>query len=86
MGYSFKRGRRTRAVLGASVLLWSALGSYGFADTLIVQGSTTFARRLMEPQKAAIEAESKHELTVIPNKSLAGRKALIEGRGHVALI
>jgi phosphate transport system substrate-binding protein len=40
----------------------------------------------MEPQKAAIEAESKHELTVIPNKSLPGVIALMEGRAHLAMI
>jgi phosphate transport system substrate-binding protein len=56
------------------------------AETLIVQGSTTFARRLMEPHKAAIEAESKHELTLIPNKSLPGLIALMEGRAHMAMI
>ena len=53
---------------------------------LIVQGSTTFARRLMEPHKNAIEADSKHELTLIPNKSMPGIIALMEGRAHMAMI
>ena len=56
------------------------------ADTLIIQGSTTFARRVMEPHKAAIEADAKHELTIIPNKSLPGLIALVEGRAHMAMI
>jgi len=61
-------------------------GSYAAGETLIVQGSTTFSRRLMEPHKAAIETESKHELTVIPNKSMPGLIALMEGRAHIAMI
>jgi phosphate transport system substrate-binding protein len=56
------------------------------ADTLIIQGSTTFARRLMEPYQAAIEAASGQELTVIPNKSTPGLIALLEGRAHMAMI
>ena len=56
------------------------------ADTLIVQGSTTFARRLMERLEDKIEAETGHELTVIPNKSLPGLVGLIEGRAHMAMI
>ena len=51
-----------------------------------MQGSTTFARRLMEPHKKAIEADSKHELTLIPNKSMPGIIALMEGRAHMAMI
>ena len=40
----------------------------------------------MEPHKAEIEADAKHELTVIPNKSLPGLIALMEGRAHMAMI
>ena len=40
----------------------------------------------MEPYKAAIESNSKHELTVIPNKSMPGLIALLEGRAHMAMI
>ncbi len=68
------------------VLSASAAISQAAAETLIVQGSTTFARRLLDPHKAAIEAESKHELTVIPNKSMPGLIALMEGRAHLAMI
>ena len=69
-----------------TILLSILFGTHAFAETLIVQGSTTFARRLMEPQKAAIEADAKHELTIIPNKSLPGLIALMEGRAHMAMI
>ena len=40
----------------------------------------------MEPHKAAIEAMSNHELTLIPNKSMPGLIALLEGRAHMAMI
>jgi phosphate transport system substrate-binding protein len=63
-----------------------AMVSQAAAETLIIQGSTTFGRRLMEPYKSAIESDSKHELTVIPNKSMPGLIALIEGRAHMAMI
>jgi phosphate transport system substrate-binding protein len=56
------------------------------ADTLILQGSTTFSRRLMEPHQAAIEGASGHKLTVIPNKSTPGLIALMEGRAQMAMI
>ncbi len=40
----------------------------------------------MEPYKPVIEADSKHELTVIPNRSMLGLIALMEGRAHMAMI
>jgi phosphate transport system substrate-binding protein len=56
------------------------------AETLIVQGSTTFNRSFMEPQQAALETATGHVLTVIPNKSMPGLIALMEGRAHLAMI
>ncbi len=70
----------------AATVITLALASAAFAETLIIQGSTTFNRRIIEPHKAQIEAMSKHELTVIPNKSLPGLIALLEGRAHLAMI
>ena len=73
-------------VLAASVLLVStAVLSQSFAETLIIQGSTTFAR-LVDPHKATIEAISKHQLEWIPNKSMPGLIALMESRAHMAMI
>jgi phosphate transport system substrate-binding protein len=66
--------------------LWCGDSSQSFADTVIIQGSTTFARRIMEPHKATIEQDSKHEITLIPNKSLPGLIALIEGRAQMSMI
>lgn len=56
------------------------------ADQLILQGSTTFNRRIIEPHEAAIEARSGHDLTVIPNRTMLGIIALMEGRAHMAMI
>jgi phosphate transport system substrate-binding protein len=70
----------------AAVLAAIAATSQCFADTIIVQGSTTFGRRVMEPHKETIESISGHEVTVIPNKSLPGLIALMEGRAHMAMI
>ena len=79
-----------RGLLGPAVwasLIFAALspGSAG-AETLIVQGSTTFNRLFMEPQQSQIETATGHVLTVIPNKSMPGLIALLEGRAHLAMI
>ena len=67
-----------------STLVSIAVVSQSFAETLVIHGSTTFARRI-EPYKSIIEAFSKHELTLIPNKTIPGLLALIEGRAHMAM-
>ena len=72
-----------RAVLIAASL---AVATQASAETYVIQGSTTFNRRIMEPHQGAIEAEAKHQLTVIPNKSMPGLIALMEGRAHMAMI
>ena len=56
------------------------------AQTFVVQGSTTFTHRIMEPYQAAIEASSGHRLTVVPNKSSLGLAALFEKRADFAMI
>jgi phosphate transport system substrate-binding protein len=56
------------------------------AETLIIQGSTTFNRVFMESQQPAIEAASGRILTVIPNRTRTGIIALMEGRAHLAMI
>jgi phosphate transport system substrate-binding protein len=79
---------RTRKFMVAMLYVAAAglSASQAIAETLIVQGSTTFTRRLMDPHKGAIEAASNHEITLIPNKSLPGLIALMEGRAHMAMI
>jgi phosphate transport system substrate-binding protein len=56
------------------------------AQTFVVQGSTTFTHRIMEPYQAAIEASSGHGLTVVPNKSSLGLLALFDKRADFAMI
>ena len=79
-------GIRKSMLRALLVFAATAVASQACADTLIIQGSTTFFRRIMEPYKAEIEADSKHELTLYPNKSLPGLMALTEGRAHMAAI
>jgi len=56
------------------------------AEMLVVQGSTTFNRRLMEPHQYAVEEAAGHDFTVIPNKSAVGLLALLEGQADLAMI
>ena len=79
-------GSAEQMLVAILALCATALVTQAVAETLVIQGSTTFSRRLMEPYKAAIESDSKHELTVIPNKSMPGLIALMEGRAHMAMI
>jgi phosphate transport system substrate-binding protein len=56
------------------------------AEPLVIQGSTTFYRRIIEPTKGALENESKQDLAIFPNKSLPGLIALMEGRAQMSMI
>jgi phosphate transport system substrate-binding protein len=56
------------------------------AQTYVVQGSTTFTHRIMEPYQTAIEASSGHKLSVVPNKSSLGLQSLFEKRADFAMI
>ncbi len=68
-------------VMAAALVSWAAA-----ADTLVVQGSTTFNRRVMMAHQAAIEVESGQTLSVVPTKSTPGLIALFEGRAQMAMI
>jgi phosphate transport system substrate-binding protein len=75
-----------RLLLAALALMAvAAIESPVMADPLILQGSTTFNRRVMEPHGAEIEAKSGQEITVIPNRTMLGIIALMEGRAHMAM-
>ncbi len=54
--------------------------------TFIVQGSTTFTHRVMEPYQGAIENAAGVKLTVVPSKSSLGLLALFEKRGDFGMI
>src|SRR5262245_21940392 len=75
--------RISTAISGLAVLA-DLSGARG--DMLVVQGSTTFNRRLMEPHQFAVEEAAGHDLTVIPNKSAVGLLALLEGQADLAMI
>jgi phosphate transport system substrate-binding protein len=72
--------------LAASALISAASVTGAAAERLILQGSTTFNRQIMEPFQSVIETDSKHELTVIPNRTMLGMIALMEGRADMAMI
>jgi phosphate transport system substrate-binding protein len=79
--------RRFRPLITAlPIVIAAALGSSAAAEPLVVQGSTTFNRRIMEPFQAQIEEASGQKLTVLPNKSTPGLIGLIEGRAQLAMI
>jgi phosphate transport system substrate-binding protein len=80
------RAGRFAVAVGLLAVATAAIATEAAAETLVIQGSTTFYRRIMETGEAAIETESKHELTVIPNKSTPGMIALLEGRAHMSMI
>jgi phosphate transport system substrate-binding protein len=65
---------------------WTQDSTISEKQTFIVQGSTTFTHRVMEPYQSAIEAASGHKLMVVPNKSSLGLLALFEKRGDFAMI
>jgi phosphate transport system substrate-binding protein len=83
-----RANRRARSLLArVPIVMAAALASWtAAADTLVVQGSTTFNRQVMLVHQAAIEVASGHTLTVIPNKSTPGLIALLEGRAQMAMI
>lgn len=60
--------------------------STAWAQTFVVQGSTTFTHNVMEPYQKAIEASSGHKLTVVPNKSSLGLLALGDKSADFAMI
>lgn len=73
-----------RAILVCLPLLLSS--SWAAAQTFVVQGSTTFTHRVMEPYQGAIEEASGHKLTVLSNKSSVGLLALFDKRADFAMI
>jgi phosphate transport system substrate-binding protein len=80
--------RSFRGAPGRLAIVIAALfaTSIAAAQPIVVQGSTTFNRRVMEPHQAEIEAASGQRLTVIPNKSTPGLVALFEGRAQMTMI
>jgi len=76
----------TAALTLATTAAWSQGSANPSARGLIVQGSTTFTHRVMEPYQGAIEKAAGVKLTVLPSKSSLGLLALFEKRGDFAMI
>jgi phosphate transport system substrate-binding protein len=70
----------------ALVLLYLVGIDVTYADTLTLQGSTTFDTAFLATQRQAIETKSGHALQVMPNRSSLGLIALLEGRADLAMI
>lgn len=78
--------RRQTEICTVALLLLVAPCFTASAQTFVVQGSTTFTHRIMEPYQTAIEASSGHALTIVPNKSSTGLLALFDKRADFAMI
>jgi phosphate transport system substrate-binding protein len=74
-----------RKAFGAMIVIGMSFCSAS-AETLIVQGSSTFYQQLMEVYQSAIEAKAGHKLTVTSNKSSLGLFSLFERRADIAMI
>ena len=55
--YGFAERVCQQMLVAALALTATALVTQAVAETIIIQGSTTFSRRLMEPYKSAIEVQ-----------------------------
>src|SRR5262245_6927457 len=75
------------ALAAVAVPLWvAAAPGVAPAETLVVQGSTTFNSNLMVPYQADIEAVAGHQLRVVPSRSNLGLLALLAGEADLAMI
>jgi ABC-type phosphate transport system substrate-binding protein len=77
---------RRCSILVRTLMLFLLAYSTAWAQTLVVQGSTTFTHDVMEPYQKAIEASSGQKLTVVPNRSSLGLLALLEKSADFAMI
>ena len=86
LGASHVKNVRCLLLTVLAIISTMAVLSQAVAEPLILQGATTFNRLVFERHKEAIEAKSKQELTIIPNRTMLGVIALMEGRAHMAMI
>ena len=70
----------------AAPAAWAQSSGSAGVTNLIIQGSTTFTHRVMEPYQGTIEKAAGVKLTVVPSKSSLGLLALFEKRGDFAMI
>jgi phosphate transport system substrate-binding protein len=76
--------------LNKLILAVIVVGSAGIgtarSDNLVLQGSSTFATSIGRPLASAVEAQTRHHLEIIPNRSNLGLLALFEHRADLAMI
>jgi phosphate transport system substrate-binding protein len=84
--HQLSRRRLVQLAAFAPVALLSPQGLAQGEIPLRIQGSTTVHSRLLGPHQAAIEELSGQKLVVVPNKSIAGIIALLEGKADLAMI
>jgi phosphate transport system substrate-binding protein len=72
------------------LLALAVAGSAGIgaarSDSLVLQGSTTFATGVAQPFASAVEARTGHHIEIVPNKSNLGLLALFELKADLAMI
>jgi ABC-type phosphate transport system substrate-binding protein len=84
-------GDRMRTALNYLVLLGAMTVALlapnkTYADTIMLQGSTTFGAQILAPHQAKIELASGHRLNIITNKTTPGLIALLEGKADLAMV
>ena len=72
--------------LAVTVAILAALTRPASADTVILQGSTTFNAELVVGHQPDIEHAAHHTLVIIPNKSNLGLLALLKRDADLAMI
>jgi phosphate transport system substrate-binding protein len=77
---------RALVLMLACVAALTAPGAAADRPVHSMQGSVTFFDRIVDPNLQRIEDQSGAKLTVIPNKSIWGLIALLEGRTDMAMI
>jgi phosphate transport system substrate-binding protein len=73
-------------ILFALIVAGSAGISAARSDTIVLQGSTTFATGICQPYASLVEAETGHHLEIIPNRSSVGLLALFEHKADLGMI
>lgn len=73
-------------VLCAAVMTFASVTCCSAQDMLRIQGSTTFFNHLLKPRQADIERLTRTRIEIVPNKSIWGVIALLEGRADLAMI
>jgi phosphate transport system substrate-binding protein len=87
--------RTARGRKPAGAWLWLALAGLcgvvaglsgtAAAETLVLQGSTTFTSAVMTEHQPEVEAASGQTLRVLPNKTNLGLQALLDGKADLAM-